>query len=325
MLRHSIIQANPRQLKRWIVVDIDRATAQYAFEDAGLPQPTIMVMNPTNGHAHYYYLLSSPVSMGPGSRSKPIEYYEAVKRGLTRRLGGDACYNGLLSKNPFHEKWVTIWNANASFELSELDDYLTNEDKAFEVQEPETSSYGRNCKLFNTLRLKAYQVCESFHRLPDGRERYMDWLMRNAELMNHGGLGWNEVRGICRSILKWTWERYSPGSHGTSSEFNRHRANVRWQRIKSNPDRVMSQEEQAPWRQAGVSRATWFRNRCHVTVASNPVSQEAQGGSIPDASVSQHSNRETWVETGSMDCGRIGYSKLVKYHLKPPKRRFSSS
>jgi len=60
-----------------------------------------------------------------------------------------------------------------------------------------------------------------------------------------------EVRGIARSVAKWTWRHFS---NEKFSELQRHRINIRW------ADHI-SAEMTKPWAAEGVSRATWYRQR----------------------------------------------------------------
>src|SRR5271166_159762 len=51
-LGYPYVQFNRPTLFRWLVVDIDRAGAANAWRAAGLPPPNMIMINPSNGHAH---------------------------------------------------------------------------------------------------------------------------------------------------------------------------------------------------------------------------------------------------------------------------------
>lgn len=107
-IRYEYIQLN-RKLRFYLPFDIDREGAAFAHEDAGLPAPTIIIINRENAHAHLLYELKSPVAFkdynGNGkARYAPIRYYEALMRGMAERLDADRSYSQLICKNPRHKR-----------------------------------------------------------------------------------------------------------------------------------------------------------------------------------------------------------------------------
>ena len=107
----------------WLVFDYDRSDAWCAADEAGLPAPTLIVINRANGHGHLAYGLAVPVLLGPENKEEPKRYVAAVERAMAVRLGADLSYRGLTCKNPFHPYWETL-SSDHLFTLSELHGWL---------------------------------------------------------------------------------------------------------------------------------------------------------------------------------------------------------
>jgi Replicase family len=61
-------------------------------------EPSFIVINPTNGHAHYVYLLRGWIRIDGTDASElaAVRYFAAIERAYTRVLRGDAGYAGLV-------------------------------------------------------------------------------------------------------------------------------------------------------------------------------------------------------------------------------------
>jgi hypothetical protein len=94
--------------------DIDRSDAYFAHEDAYLPPPNVIALNPENGHGHSAILLATPVARHSASRLAPLRFFADVERGFARRLRADRRYTGLIAKNPLHADWRVEWRAARS-------------------------------------------------------------------------------------------------------------------------------------------------------------------------------------------------------------------
>jgi hypothetical protein len=71
---------------------------------------------------------------------------------------------------------------------------------------------GRNCTLFEQLRAISYAEVRKFWR-PGGSEPFFNHLLKIAEAINNtfsAPLSFSEVKGIARSVGKWTWKSFSP-------------------------------------------------------------------------------------------------------------------
>ena len=71
-------QINLPVLTWWLVFDIDHPQAAVAWQDAGLPPPNWVAVNPSNGHAHMVYGLSIPVKTADPEHIKALRYFAAV-------------------------------------------------------------------------------------------------------------------------------------------------------------------------------------------------------------------------------------------------------
>jgi hypothetical protein len=210
-LGYKYIQLNPPQRKSFLIFDIDRTGAALAAEDADLPAPTMTVVNPANRHAHVIYALSAPVCMSDNAHDEPQRYVEAIEGAYLERLGADPGYCGLLAKNPWHTHWDTMENGNAVYLLSELADYV--ELPLLRKKNLRTNSLGRNCTLFDTLRIWAYKTIKNYWQ-PEGEGKWQEAVMLEASRSNvfDETLSEREVRCIGRSVARWTWRHIKPVS-----------------------------------------------------------------------------------------------------------------
>lgn len=213
-LLHRHIQPNSAGLVRWLTFDIDRADAAYRWQDTNAAPPTLMMLNPANGHAHVAYALATPVPRTEVSRIKPLQYLSAIQEGTRRRLGADPGYSGGLIKTPGHPAWRTL-SFEGVYALSDLAEWCTLPSPLEMRRMAANADYaglGRNCTLFEQLRKQSYQDVRQFWQ-PGGFERFRDHCMLTAESMNGEfafPLPQSELRSIARSVAKWIWQRFNP-------------------------------------------------------------------------------------------------------------------
>jgi len=204
-LRRRYIQPNPPTARAFMILDVDRAGAAYAWDDAGLPQPTWAASNPANGHAHLGYALHTPVCTTDAARLKPLRYLARIENGFRVATSADRAYTGLITKNPFHDDWRVLWGRDAPWELDELRDYLPDDLPQPAHRTADELGLGRNVGLFDRLRRWAYRA-RRVHNDTSGQ-----WTARTherAEMLNTefaDPLPLNEVRAIAKSVAKWTW------------------------------------------------------------------------------------------------------------------------
>jgi len=119
-------------------------------------------------------------------------------------------FSGPLSKNPLHPAWRLWEPANAPvYELSELHRGVDLPKRPRRRPRPEGLS--RNCDLFDSLRNWAYQAVRDFWR-PGRQEAFEESVLQCALALNSfpSPLGYSEVKGIARSVARYTWRRMTP-------------------------------------------------------------------------------------------------------------------
>ena len=244
-LEHRHIQLNGPATFRWMPHDIDHRGAYHAHRDAILPPPNFIAINPDNGHAHCAVLLALPVARHAAARIEPLHFYSAVERDIARRIGADRHYAGLITENPAHDHWRVEWRRDQAYTLPELADWLFPEDMQPDFCLEHTLGAGRNCTVFDELRLIAYREVRAFKRT-GSLDTFRSRLERVAIGINMQfpvALPPAEVRGITRSVAKWTWQHFS---NETFSELQRHRASCRWANH-------VTAEKTKPWVTEGIS------------------------------------------------------------------------
>jgi len=195
-----------------LVFDIDRPLAVLAWEDTNCPAPTWAAVNPSNGHAHLGYSLADPVQWNPDSSRKAQRYASAISVAMGRKLGADPGYAGALTKNPLNAYWPTVCFSDVAYELDTLGSHLELDGLLDRRIRLPTEGLGRNCNLFDGLRLAAYAE----RRSPQGwfsEEMFIDHIERLARGMNlefTTPLTTREVHGIAKSVAFWTWNNMSP-------------------------------------------------------------------------------------------------------------------
>jgi hypothetical protein len=262
-----LIQPNTPMVKRWLTFDIDRDDSYFAYEQFDIPVPNFIAVNKGNGHAHYGYLLRSPVLCFDLSSGKPQRYLQSLRNGLTKRLGADVGYTETVCKNPVHEDWETEWNIHRPYEIAELFDCLDKRDLKQKNDKAQIdTSLGRNCAIFESVRHVAYKNVLPFQEMPHGFDSFMAFVNSAAVQANTlfpNPLSLQEIHNIVKSISKWTWQRFSAAEF---SEKQKRRSVLghlaRWGPKKALiPDMGMRQKGEKPWETLGMSRATWYRNR----------------------------------------------------------------
>ena len=168
-LKSLYIQLNPPGF-RWVMVfDLDYRTGWGTGEKAGLPLPTWQVFNPDNGHSHIAYALKAPVCTSDAARLAPLRYIAAIEAAYRRRLRADPLYTGLITKNPERiDFWHIAYNdedGDVTYTLDELAGYVSSELKAgMRKERPigDMAGLGRNCHIFETVRLWAYSAIRDY-------------------------------------------------------------------------------------------------------------------------------------------------------------------
>ena len=248
-LEHQHIQPNAPLAIAWLVFDIDRPGAAFAWEDVGLPPPTITAINPANGHAHLFYGLSTPVGMSNAAREAPIRYAAAIQAAFLVALCADPGYAGLIAKNPLHPIWRTLW-VNHLYDLAELAEYVDLKRR----QAPRSvSGLGRNCQLFDELRAWAYRWALEYQRNGAGADQWARAVLGQAERLNTFDvpLPYGEVKATAKSVSKWVWQRFDAETFRA----------IQSARGKRGGRPATTTGDDKPWVTLNVSRATYYRRR----------------------------------------------------------------
>ncbi|MGL5453083.1 MAG: replication initiation protein [Aeromonas sp.] len=216
-LGYRHIQHNPPPHVSCLVFDVDKHDAYFTWKDAGLPAPHWISINSRNGHAHYGYQLAVPVARTSAARQKPLCYLAAIEHVLATRLGADMGYSGLITKNPVHSDWWTIWHDAEPYTLDYLAEFCPDADLAAYSRRSrkELGGLGRNVTVFETVREWGYAAVRAYWR-PNGYDAWAEAVFdaccsTNAfGLEQGGGLPSSEIKAIAKSIARWIWQRFTP-------------------------------------------------------------------------------------------------------------------
>jgi hypothetical protein len=151
------------------------------------------------------------------AKQKPLRYLAAIEHVLAKRLGADMGYAGLITKNPVHGDWWTIWHHGEPFSLDYLAEFCPDADLAayHRRSRKEVGGLGRNVTLFDNVREWAYSAVREFWR-PNGYEAWADAVRAACESANAfgreqgGPLPVSEIKATAKSIARWVWNRFTP-------------------------------------------------------------------------------------------------------------------
>ncbi len=204
-LSRDIIQLNASNEVGCLVLDVDSNIDEFDWE-RGVPLPNFLSVNPTSHHAHVAYVLGQSIPL-PCATPRQLKMLELTTEGLTQLWDADRGYNHLVCKNPLSPRWITRVFRERPYTLYELAEFTqhqqdTNEVDAEALRE-DFALLGRNCKLFEELRLWSYAQIRDYYRNPVA---FHSAVLQKALDLNDGGLGYNEVKSTAKSIANWTYE-----------------------------------------------------------------------------------------------------------------------
>lgn len=206
-IKSIYLQPNSLTHKYFMIFDLDSEMSVLDWSDKGLPAPHLIVRNLDNGRSHLTYILNTSVKTDVRGLLNPIKYCSDVEHGLAVRIGADMNYNGLLTKNPFNTSTFKVFSfQDEPYDLDYLNEFV---DKDLVRQQREAKkkknvedgfASGRNCTLFETLRLWAYSNWHKFHQAELHAE-----ILDQAKMFNtfECPLGMNEVRTIVDSVYRF--------------------------------------------------------------------------------------------------------------------------
>ena len=206
------IQFNHPYYTNFLIFDLDYPAAyvEYFYSMVGIPTPNLILENPENGHAHFIYQLETPIYNTDASNQKPIRYGNAVYNALSEVLGADRSYSGLIAKNAVHEHWRAHILRNEPYTLKQLSEHLelSGKDLKPNIKLEEAFGLGRNCYLFDTVRLWAYVEVRSYRT--KGFQEWFNSVYKQCCSVNgvfKQPMQLNEVKSIAKSISKWVWKK----------------------------------------------------------------------------------------------------------------------
>lgn len=205
----------PTQKSKYITLDLDYEESGAAWIVENLPCPTIIIVNPENGHSHYLYELKNHIVF-PITNStiriswRAINYYRAVRKGYSFALNSDLGYSGYMIKNPFSKKWRTFWH-DYQYDLDTLAKFITLPDLYSKKIDVETDMNGRHMTMFNSCRKFAYKIVGYFENFDSFYDKFLQHCLNfyeeNIKLTNSShDFTENEAKSIATSIAKWTWK-----------------------------------------------------------------------------------------------------------------------
>lgn len=211
-LSRSHIQYNPPATVAWLIFDVDREDASLAWEDANLPPPAWVAVNPKNGHAHIAYGIIDPVCRTELARHAPLRYLMAIEQAYQRKMGADRGFASLITKNPLNPAW-RVWYPiidGGIYTLDELADYVELE-KIDRRKNIDPYGLGRNCIAFDQLRTWAYSAVRDYWR-PGGELEFGAAAEARAIELNifDSPLPYSEIRATAKSVSRWTWRHFTP-------------------------------------------------------------------------------------------------------------------
>lgn len=252
------LQPNSPWALSWLLFDIDRRDASICLRDAGLPEPTFLVINPDNLHAHALYKLATPVAIHDAARSAPIRYAAAIQTAMARRMGADLGYSGLLVKNPLHTRWRLEPREQRPYSLSDLQSWLSDDDMRFSKSHWRDTGIGRNVTLFDNLRAWSYMSILKFKSGGGNQDSWFNDVFCKAIDLNNTfsePLFIGEVRATAKSVSKWTYRNFTP------ERFRLIQAARGRMRALKLRERAIADGTYQPWVAQGISRATYFRRK----------------------------------------------------------------
>lgn len=247
------IQPNPPSLCIVLAFDLDH-DAPEPWRSAKVAEPSVAVRNPATGHAHLGYLVAPAVAVRRCDQRKGERYLAAIEGCMLRRLGADSAYNGLWMQSPWSGAWDTRWGRTAPYTLRELAAFVPEVNRWRPPRVGDMAALGRNCDLFESIRHWAYRHVLDAKRRGDSRADWLESVLERClaytAQVHDPALPYSECRHTAKSIAWWTWRKF------TLPSFSQRQAALgRRSRGGGRPGLG------APWKEEGVSRATWFRRR----------------------------------------------------------------
>ncbi len=212
-LERRYVQPNSPWQVKWLVYDVDRSGGFIDWYDRpNVPPPNLVIGNRENGHAHVLYGLATPIQQRAyGGRDNPLRYAAAIDCALTDALDADPGYAKLIAKNPLrNDTWWVDAPRGVLYDLDWLADYVDLEPYRDRRRNLPAHGLGRNCALFDNLRVWSYRAIRRAWQDNLSWEQWLASALVKAAEYNtfEVPLGAGELKAVARSVAKWTWTRF---------------------------------------------------------------------------------------------------------------------
>ena len=226
-LKNEHIQPNHENMWKFIIID-DDVNSPDAYVDLPVPPPNLIVINPESGHCQRWYFLANGVSRSPQSQRKFQDYYLKTLFKLTAIYHGDAAYNGNLARNPVYPKHICLYPRFKPYTLNELNSGMGISKSDYEKGNPDKSEAflriqeycrqnkkmsdnmgaGRNCTIFDVLRVKAYKIHHEYGTETDfALDLRFEAQKINKNYFPNNPLPDNELKHIANSIARYCFTK----------------------------------------------------------------------------------------------------------------------
>ena len=206
----------PKSRRAYMCFDLDYPNAAESWRDKKLPEPTISITNPANGHALLAYELERPVVWKTDQNrgrvlAKPIAYFRAIRFAFDQVLNADNGYTHVSMKNPFSPQWVTRWS-DKIYSLKDLQKYviLPSAKDIYEKFYKDIFA-GRDEELFIIARRWCFANVRKYLDYDSFREKlfkYLDWY-NTSKIPEHwptrGPLEQYVVKTKSENVSQWVW------------------------------------------------------------------------------------------------------------------------
>lgn len=304
---YPYIQPNHAGKITWLVFDIDQGERSFfAYEKADLPAPNLISQNPANGNCHIFYRLAQPIWTHAEAGTKAQNYFKGIRNGLTERMNADQNYKGLISKNPLSNEWRNFETNKKHFELEYLAEFCelkwNTPSRIDTTTEAANTITGRNCSLFDALRLFSYAKVSDYRELSISRgfDMWLKAVESEAAAINgtfSAALPYSEVKATAKSVAKWTWNNYKP------TEQKRRGIMGYGETRHTNPQAPMLTEEEIKHRQAKAAELTnkHRKEKTELEIKQAIERLHANGEKLTNSAIAKQAglNRQTMIKNYS--------------------------
>lgn len=223
-------------------------------------EPNFLTYNPINSNHQAFWFLKDPVYAQTSTRTNaPYRYLKAIESAYDERYGGDKHFSRHVSRNPLAPFIFTDWRHDKKYSLKELAEVVTLNDKRIKSGSKQVGNSGRNCEVFEELRLWAYK--QSTANI--SYKQYLTRVLTQAISFNvyTSPMALSEVQSIARSVAQYT---YNKQHNGTFADYvaKTHTSEIQAERgKKSAAKRWANHVKQEPWLELGISKATYYRHK----------------------------------------------------------------